>query len=63
MFKSFGVLGGGDYGGVVIAREIPVAVREVDRRVILVDVGTDLGLIVCVRSRIGLHSSEQRAGA
>ena len=48
MLKSFGVLGGGDYGGVIIAREIPVAVREVDRRVLIVHVGTDVGLITCI---------------
>ena len=29
MLKSFGVLCGGDYGGFVIALEIPVAVGEV----------------------------------
>ena len=45
MLESFGVFCGGDCGDVIIAREIPVAVREVDRRVLLVDVGTDLGLI------------------
>ena len=36
-----------------MAQEIPVAVKEVDRRVLLVDVGTDVGLTTCVRSRIG----------
>ena len=36
MLKSFGV---------VVAREIPVAVRKVDRRVLLVRVGTEVGLI------------------
>ena len=53
MLKSFVVLCGGDYGGVVAARDIPVAVREVDRRVLLVHVGTEVGLITCVWSRIG----------
>ena len=52
-------------GGVIIAREIPVVVKEVDRRVLIVDVGTGAGLITCVRSRQWpssqtLHSSEQR---
>ena len=51
MLKSFGVLCGGDYGGVVIAWEIPVAVWEVDRRVRVVGVDTDVGLMTCVWSR------------
>ena len=46
MLKSFWVLCGGGYGGVIAAREIPVAVREVDH------VGTEVGLITCVLSRI-----------
>ena len=49
-----------------IAREILFAVREVDRRVLLVDVDTDLGLITCVRSRIGQaarHSTPVSRGA
>ena len=44
MLTSFGVLCGGDFSGVVAAREMPVAVREVDRRVLLVDVGTEVRL-------------------
>ena len=50
---------------VIVAQEIPVAVKEGDRRVLLVDVGTDVGLITCVWSRIGhaarhsFHSNEQ----
>ena len=38
--KTFWVLCGGDHGGVIIAREIHAA-REVDRRVLLVGVGTE----------------------
>ena len=66
MLKSFRVLCGGDYGGVVAEREIPVAVREVDRRVLIVHVGTDVGLITCVWSRIGQaarHSTPVSRGA
>ena len=58
MLKFFGVLCGGDHGGVVVAREIPVAVGEVDRRLLIVGVDTDVGLITCVRSReLGLLST------
>ena len=53
MLKSFGVLCGGKDGGIVAAREIPAAVREVERRVLLYDVGIDVGLITCVCVRIG----------
>ena len=45
------VLCGGDYGGVVAAREIPVAVGKVDWRVLLVLVGTEVGLVTCEWSR------------
>ena len=40
MLKSFWILCGGDYGGVVAAREIPVTVKEVDQRLLLVRVRT-----------------------
>ena len=66
MLKSFRAIGGGDYGGVIIAREIPVVVKEVDRRVLIVDVGTGAGLITCVRSRSGQaarHSTPVGRGA
>ena len=66
MLKSFGVLCGGDYGCIVAARVIPVAVREVDRRVLLDYVGTEVGLITCVWSRIGQaarHSTPVSRGA
>ena len=53
MLKSFGVLCGGNNGGVVIAREILVAVGEVVRRVLIVGADTDVRLITCVCSRIG----------
>ena len=33
--------------------KLPVTVREVDRRVLLVHVGVEVGLITCVWSRIG----------
>ena len=66
VLKSFGVLWGEDYGGVIIAREIPVTVREVDRRVLIVCVDTEVGLITCVRSRTGQaarHSTPVSRGA
>ena len=53
MLKSFGVLCGGDTGGVVITREIPVTVEEVDRRVLIIGADADVGLKTCVWSRIG----------
>ena len=48
-----------------MARETSVTVREIDRRVLLVHVAFELGLITCVWSRIGqaarhFHSSERR---
>ena len=52
MLKSFWILCGGDYCGVVATREIPVTVRDVDRRVLLVHVGVEVGLMTCVWSRI-----------
>ena len=52
MLKSFAILCCGDYGGVIAAQEIADVVREVDRRVLLVDVGTEVGLITCVWGRI-----------
>ena len=66
MLKFVGVLCGGDYGGVVVAREIPLADREVDRRVLVVGVDTDVGLITCVWSRIrqaAKHSTPVSRGA
>ena len=66
MLKSFQILCGGDCVGVVIAREIPVAVGEVDRRVLIVGVDTDVGLMTCVWSRIGQaarHSTPMSRGA
>ena len=44
---SVRVLCGGDYGGVVIVRETPVAIGEVDRRVLVVGMDPDVGPI-CV---------------
>ena len=66
MLKSFGILCGGDYGGVSAAREILVAVREVDRPVLLAGIDADLGLVTCNWSRIGLmarHSTPWSRGA
>ena len=66
MLNSFAILCCGDHGGVIAAQEIPVVVREVDRRVLLVDVGTEVGLITCVLSRIGQaasHSTPVSRGA
>ena len=53
MLKSFGVLCGGDSGVVVAAREFLVAVRRVDRRVLLVHGSSEVELVTCVWSRIG----------
>ena len=50
----------------VASREIPVAVRDVDRRVLLADAGTEVGRITCVWSRIGQgarHSTPVSRGA
>ena len=66
MLKFFGVLCGGNYGGVLIAREIPVAVGEVDRRVLIVGVDADVGHKRCVWSRSGQaarHSTPVSRGA
>ena len=52
MSRSIKILSGGDCG-VVLVREIPVAVGEVDRRVLVPDIDAKLGLITCVWSRIG----------
>ena len=41
-------LGCDGYGGVAVVRENPVAVGEVDRRVLVVGIDTELGLIKCV---------------
>ena len=51
MLNSLGVLCCGDDGGAIAAKEIPVVVREVDRRVLLVDGGAEVGLVTCVWSR------------
>ena len=63
MLKSFGVLCCGDTGGVVIAREFTVvAVGEVDRRVLFVDVGTEScthNLCLGWPSSQTFHSNEQ----
>ena len=45
------ILCGGD-SGVVATREIPVAVREVDRRVLLVHVAVGVELVTCDWSRM-----------
>ena len=44
--------GGGDYGGLVTVREIPVAFGEVDRRVLVAGIDAELGLITCVCKRM-----------
>ena len=46
--KPSGSTEGGDYGGVVAARETSVTVREIDRRVLLVHVAVEVGLVTCV---------------
>ena len=53
MSKYIKFLGGGDCGGFVIVREIPVAFGEVDRRVLVAGIDAELGLITCVWSRNG----------
>ena len=53
MRKAFWILCGGDYGGVVTALETSVTVWEIDRRVLLVHVAVEVGLITCVWSQIG----------
>ena len=66
MLRSVGVLCCGDYGGVAIVREISVAVGEVDRRVLVVGVDTDVVLETCVWCRIGQaarHSTPVSRGA
>ena len=48
---------------VVIVRDNPVAVGEVDRRVLVADIDADLGLTTCVWDRIGQmarHSTPRR---
>ena len=52
----------GDHGGVVVAREIVVAVKEVDWRVLLVQVAVEVGevrLITCGWSWV-VHSDRRR---
>ena len=66
MRKTFWILCGGDFGGVVTAPETSVTVREIVRRVLIVDVGTDVGLTTCVWSRISQaarHSTPVSRGA
>ena len=53
MRKTFWIFCGGDYGGVVAARETSVTVREIDLRVLLVHAAAEVGLIAWVWSRIG----------
>ena len=63
MLRSFGVLCGGDYGGVVAAREIADAVRMVDRRAPRSGRHRSWAHNLCLESDcIGqtFHSSEQR---
>ena len=47
------ILCGGNCGDVVAPREIRVTVREIDRRMLLVDLAAEVGLITCVWSPIG----------
>ena len=53
MRKTLWSFCGGDYGGSVEEREIPVIVREIARRVLLIHVVVDVGLVTCVWSRAG----------
>ena len=43
MRQTFWIFCGGDHGSVVLAREIVVAVREVDRRMLRVHVAVEVG--------------------
>ena len=59
MRQTFWIFCGRDHGGVVLAREMVVAVREVDRRVLRVHVPEEVGevvLITCVWSWV-CHSA------
>ena len=64
MRKTFWIFCGGDYGGVVAARETSVTVRVIYRRVLLVHVAVEVGLTTCVwsdwPSSQTFHSSEWR---
>ena len=65
MRKTFWIFCGGDYGGVVAARETSVTVREIDRRVLLVHAAVEVGAHnLCVESdwpsSQTVHSSERR---
>ena len=63
MSRYIKILGGGHDCRVVIVREIPAAVGEVDRRVHVADIDAERGLITCVWSRIGQmarHSTSRR---
>ena len=60
MSRYIRFLGCDEYGRVAVVRGNPVAVREVDRRVLVVGIDTELGLITCVWSRMGnsaIHST------
>ena len=50
MSRYIRFLGCDGHGGVALVRENLVAVGEVDRRVLVVGVDTELGLITCVWS-------------
>ena len=68
MSRYIRFLGCDGYGGVAVVRENSFAVGEVDRRVLVVGIDTELGLIFRVWSRIGqysqtFHSIEQRRRA
>ena len=59
MRQTFWIFCGRHHGGVVLAREMVVAVREVDRRVLRVHVAEEVGevgLITCVWSWV-CHSA------
>ena len=53
MRETFWIFCGGDYGDVVTVLETSVTVRDIDRRVLLVHVAVEVGLITCVWGRIG----------
>ena len=59
MRQTLWIFCGGDHGSVDLARELVVAVREVDRRVLRVHVTeefVEVGLITCVWSWVN-HSA------
>ena len=60
--KSFEILSGGDYGGVVAARDVPVAVWEVNRRVLVAGLEHVSGVRIGNTARHSTPSSGRAGG-